>query len=177
MLILQDIRLAFRLLGRTPSFTGIVLLSIALSVGARGVVFTAIRSVLIDPLPYARAEELLQIRTAFANSDSSHGDWVLWNDAQEIIRRTRTLESVGIYGNAMFDLAGDASAPPEALYGLRITATLFPTLGVSPTLGRNILPEEDQPGHSNEMILSYGLWARRFNADRSIVGRSIDING
>jgi hypothetical protein len=61
MLILQDIRLAFRLLGRTPSFTGIVLLSIALSVGARGVVFTAIRSVLIDPLPYARAEELLVI--------------------------------------------------------------------------------------------------------------------
>jgi putative ABC transport system permease protein len=179
MSVLQDIRLAFRLFWRTPSLTGIALLSIALSVGATAVVFTAIKSVLIDPLPYAHPEELVQIRAEFANFDpsQSHTDWAFWSDAQEIIRRTRTLESVGIYGNAVFNLAGDASTPPEALYGLRISASLFPTLGVTPMLGRNILPDEDQPRHANEMILSYGLWRRRFNGDRSVVGRSFNIDG
>ena len=179
MSVLQDIRLALRLFWRTPSLTSIALLSIALSVGATGVVFTAIKSVLIDPLPYARAEELVQIRAEFVNFDpsQSHTDWAFWSDAQEIIRRTRTLESVGIYGNAVFNLAGDASTPPEALYGLRISASLFSTLGVTPMLGRNILPDEDQPGLANEMILSYGLWRRRFHADRSVVGRSFNIDG
>jgi putative ABC transport system permease protein len=179
MSVLQDIRLAFRLFWRTPSLTGIALLSIALSVGATAVVFTAIKSVLIDRLPYARAEELVQIRAEFVNFDpsQSHTDWAFWSDAQEIIRRTRTIESVGIYGNAIFDLAGDASTPPEALYGLRVSASLFPTLGVTPMLGRNILPDEDQPGQANEMILSYGLWRRRFNSDRSVVGRSVNIDG
>jgi predicted permease len=179
MSVLQDIRLAFRLFWRTPSLTSIALLSIALSVGATAVVFTAIRSVLIDPLPYLRPEELVQIRAEFANFDpsQSHTDWAFGSDAQEIIRRTRTLESVGTYGNAVFNLAGDTSTPPEALYGLRISASLFPTLGVRPMLGRNILPDEDQPGHANEMILSYGLWRRRFNADRSVIGRSFRIDG
>ena len=177
MSVLGDIRLAFRLFRRTPALTVIALLSIALSVGATAVVFTAIKSVLIDPLPYARAGELVQLRTDFTNAEPSHGDWVFWNDTQELIRRTRTLQSVGIYRNAVFDLAGDPSTPPEALYGLRMTANLFPTLGVSPMLGRNILPDEDQPGHTDEMILSYGLWARRFNSDRSVIGRTVKING
>jgi predicted permease len=177
MSILQDIRLAYRLLGRNLVATGIALLSVALSVGAAAVVFAAIKAVLIDPLPYARAEELVQIRTEFPKmQEQSNGDWVFWNDAQELIRRTRTLKSVGVYGNSVFDLAGDAGATPEALYGLRVTANLFPTLGVSPMLGRNVLPEEEKPGN-NEMILSYGLWARRFNSDRSAVGRTVTVDG
>src|SRR6266566_815069 len=177
MSILQDVRLAFRLFKRDWVGTGIALLSIALSVAATAVVFTAIKAVLIDPLPYARAEELVQIRSEFPKmQEQSHGDWVVWNDTQ-VIRRTRTLESVGVYGNAIFDLAGDACAAPEALYGLKMSASLFPTLGVAPMLGRNILPAEDQPGRPDEMILSYGLWVRRFNSDRSVLGRTVTVNG
>jgi predicted permease len=182
--VLQDIRLALRLLRRTPSVTTISLLSIALSVAATAVVFTAIKSVLVDPLPYARPGELVQIGTEFASFDPaglsnarSHVDFAFWNDAHEIMRRTRTLESVGVYGNSLVDLAGDGSAPPEALYGLRASASLFPTLGVTPMLGRNILPEEDQIGHTEVMILNFGLWKRRFRGDRNIVGRNIKING
>ncbi len=178
MSILQDIRLAFRLFRRDLAGTAIALLSIALSVAATAVVFTAIKAVLLDPLPYARPEELVQLRSEFPKmQEQSTGDWVAWNDTQELIRRTRTLESVGVYRNAIFDLAGDAGSTPEALYGLKVTASLFPTLGVSPMLGRNILPEEDQPGRPDEMILSYGLWARRFNSDRSVVGRTVTVNG
>jgi predicted permease len=178
MSFLHDIRLAFRLFRGTPGPTGIALLSVALSVGATAVVFTAIKSVLIDPLPYARASELVQLRTEFPKMrEQSHGDWVFWNDTQELIRRTSTLESVGVYRNAVFDLAGGPGTVPEALYGLKVTASLFPTLGVAPMLGRNILPEEDQPGHPDEMILSYGLWVRRFNSDRGVVGRTVTVNG
>ena len=177
MLVLHDLRFACRLLRRNLSTTAIAVLSIALSVGATSVVFAAIKSVLIDLPPYTHPEELVQIRTEFGNFEPSQTDWAFWNDAQEIIRRTRTLQSVGIYSNAIFDLAGSGSTPPEALYGLRVSASLFPTLGVAPMLGRNILPEEDHPGNTNEMILSYGLWVRRFNADQNIVGRSVNIDG
>ncbi len=174
---IQDIRYALRQLGRNPGLTAVVVLTLALSVGATSVVFAAIKSVLIDLPPYAHPEELVQIRTEFGNFEPSQTDWAFWNDAQEIIRRTRTLQSVGIYRNAIFDLAGSGSTPPEALYGLRVSASLFPTLGVTPMLGRNILPEEDHPGNTNEMILSHGLWVRRFNADLKIVGSSVNIDG
>lgn len=177
MSVIQDIRLAFRLFLRTPVLTAIALLSIAVSVGATAVVFTAIKSVLIDPLPYARAEELVQIGTEITHVPEMSGvDVVFWNDMQEVGRRTRTVESIGVYGNAVFDLEGDASTPPEALYGLRVSASVFPTLGVSPMLGRNIFPEEDQPSRGNVMILSHGLWVRRFSSDKSVIGRTIKIN-
>ena len=176
--MLQDIRIAFRFFRRAPAPTAIALLSIALSVGATAVVFAGIKSVLIDSLPYAHPEQLVLVRSEYPRmQEQSGGDWVFWNDAQETIRRTRTLASVGIYRNAVFDLAGEANSPPEALYGLMVTASLFPTLGVSPMHGRNILPEEDQPGHADVMILSYGLWVRRFHADPGVVGRTVMVSG
>jgi putative ABC transport system permease protein len=177
MSVVRDIQHAFRMLWRTPAVTGIALVSIGLSVGATAVVFTAVRAVLLAPLPYAHPSELVQIRTEFPKFEPSHSDWALWSDAQEIARRTRALASVAVYRNEMFNLAGNGPTPPEALYGLRVTANLFPTLGVAPMLGRNILPDEDQPGQANEMILSYGLWVRRFNADPSIVGHRVTIDG
>lgn len=178
MSVVHDIRLAFRVLRRNSSSTAIAIVSIALSVAATAVVFTAIKAVLITPLPYTHPEELVQIGTRFDNdSVQPIVDWAFWNDAQEIARRTRTLGSVAVYSNAIFDLAGDGSAPPEALYGLKVSENLFPTLGVRPMLGRNVLPEEDQPEHANEMILSYGLWVRRFNADRGIIGHNVQVDG
>src|SRR5438445_10311329 len=97
--------------------------------------------------------------------------------ARESCRGGRTSESIAVYGNVIFDLAGDGSTPREAPYGLNVSENLFPTLGVKPMLGRNILPDEDQPGRANEMILSYGLWVRRFNSDRNIVGRNVQVDG
>ena len=89
--MLRDLRLALRLFWHTPLLTSVALLSIALSVGATAVVFTAIKAVLFNPLPYAHPEQLVQFRTDFAKFEPSHSDWALWNDAQEITRRTRTL--------------------------------------------------------------------------------------
>ncbi len=175
--LFHDLLHALRLLRRTPTLTAAALLSIAISIGATAIVFAAVKSVLIEPLPYADAGELVQLRTENTKLGKSHADWVTWSDAQDILRSNRTFESVGIYHYALFNLSGDDHSLPEALYGLAVSANMFPTLGVSPLLGRNILPEEDQPNRNNEMILSYGLWTRRFNSDRGVIGRSVEVNG
>src|SRR5579863_656290 len=178
MSIPRDVRLAIRLFRRAPVPTGIALLSIALSVGATTVVFTAIKAVLIEPLPYARPSELVQLRSEFPRMrEQSLGDWVFWNDTRELPGRTRTLESLGVYENAIFDLSADSNATPEALYGVRVNADLFHVLGIEPMLGRDFLPEEHQPGHPDTMILSHGLWTRRFHSDRSVIGRTVNVNG
>lgn len=176
MAVLADVRLAVRLLRRAPTVTAAAVLSTALSVGAVSAVFTAVRAVLIEPLPYARPDELVQIRTEVRNGRPSAGDWVTRPEAEAILRRTRTLAAVGVSGNAVFDLAGDGRTPPEALYGVRVTASVLPTLGATPMLGRGIAKDEEVDP-TGEMILSYGLWMRRFQGDRSVVGRMVTVNG
>jgi predicted permease len=170
--LLHDIRHALRLLRRTPGLTAVAILSLAITIGITGVVFTALKTVLIDPLPYTRASELI-----FLHSEGLVAHWVNWSDMEDVRRRNRTLESLGTYHYALFNLKADTVNPPQALYGLYVSAALFPTLGVAPTIGRNILPEETQPGHDREVILSYGLWARRFASDRNITGRTLVANG
>jgi len=87
---------ALRSFSRTPGITIIALLSIAISIGATAVVFTAVKSVLIEPLPYANAGELVQLRTDYARLGPSHADWVFWPDMQDVAKATRTLESLGL---------------------------------------------------------------------------------
>ena len=177
MWLFRDFRHALRVLSRTPTLTAVALFSIAITIGATAVVFTAVKSVLIEPLPYTNAGELVQLRTDNTKFGKSHADWVTWSDAQDILRSNRTFQSAGVYQYRLFNLSGDGGSLPESLYGLGVTANMFSTLGVAPMLGRNILPEEDQPNRNNVMILSYGLWTRRFNLDRAIVGRSVEVNG
>jgi len=174
--LLQDVRQALRLFRRSPGLTAIALLSVAITTGATAVVFAAIKSVLLEPLPYKNADALVQLRTDYTRS-RPHYDWVSWADMQDVKRANHSFESLATYHYALVDLTGDANNPPEALYGLYVSSDLFPMLGVKPMFGRNILPEETQIGREREMILSYGLWTRRFASDRGIVGRSIEING
>ncbi len=174
--VIRDVRHALRSLGRTPGFAIPAIASIALSAGITAVVFAAVQAVLLDPLPYAKPEELVQLATDFQGARQSDGDYVFDRDSMEIGRRAQTLAATGTYQNAVFDLAGDAQSPPLALYGLRVSASVFPLLGVSPLLGRNILPEEDRTGGANVVILSHGLWTRRFAADPGIVGRTVKLN-
>ncbi len=125
---------------RAPGTAAIAILYIALSVGATAVVFAAIRAVLLRPFPYARAGQLVQLRTDYVYANASRADWVSWQDMQDLARDTRTLSSVATFHYSLFNLSGDSAALPEALYGLSISANLFPTLGVTPMLGRNIQP-------------------------------------
>src|SRR5579871_4371319 len=176
MSFLRDLRHAFRVLSRAPTLTAVALFSIAITIGATAVVFAAIKSVLIQPLPYAQADRLVQFRSE-TKRGKSQADWVTWSDMLDLARSNRSFQSIGIYQYALFNLTGDRTNAPEALYGLSVSANLFATLGVSPLLGRNILPEEDAPGRNNEMILSHGLWVRRFHSDPGVIGRPVEVNG
>src|SRR5271165_2164455 len=167
-----DVRDALRLWRRTPASTAVAIFSLAITIGITGVVFTALKSVLIEPLPYQQSHELVVLR-----SEGRAANWVNWSDMQDVARRNRTLASLGVYHYALFNLKGDSENAPQALYGLSVSSSLFPTLGVAPMIGRNIVPEENQLGREHEVILSYGLWARRFNSDRNVMGRSLVANG
>lgn len=174
----RDVYYALRGMRRNPVPTCIALLSVALGVGATAVVFTAVKAVLIAPLPYKHPEGLVQFRSEYPRyPEQPRGDWMSWDDAREVSRRNRTLEAVASYRNAFVDLAGASDEPPEALYGARITANLFPLLGVAPVLGRNIRPEEDQPGRPDVFVLSHSLWVRRFHADPDVVGKVFTVDG
>jgi len=177
MRLLDDARHAFRLLRRAPSVTAIAILSTAISVSATAVVFAAVKAVLIEPFPYSHAERLALLRTDFAQGGTAHSDWVRWYDAHDVAHENRSFDGVGIYHYSLVNLAGDGNSLPEAIYGLRVAANIFPMLGVKPMLGRNILPEETQLGRDREMILSYGLWVRRFHSDPHVVGTTIQVNG
>src|SRR5579862_1748449 len=139
---------ALRTFRRTPALTAVALGSIAITVGATAVVFTAVKTVLLDPLPYARPGELVQFRTDYSRFHASQADWVMLPDMQDVMRRNHSFESIGTYHYALFNLTGDGNAPPEALYGLAVSANMFSTLGVKPILGRDVLPEETEFGRA-----------------------------
>ena len=176
MSLLQDIRQAFRFFRRSPGPTILALLSIATTIAAVAVVFAAVKTVLLDPLPYRDADSVVLFRTAYQHGNSQ-GDWVAWQDMQFVKHANRSFGAVATYHYSILNLTGDANSPPEALYGLSVSAELFPALGVKPMLGRNTAPEETNTGQARVIILSYGLWARRFNSDPRIVGRIVETNG
>lgn len=169
---IADVRHALRLWRRSPAQAAVAICSLAITIGITGVVFTALKNVLIEPLPYRDSHQLVVLR-----SEGRVANWVNWFDMRDVTRRNRTLASLGVYHYSLFNLKGDSQNAPQALYGLYVSASLFPTLGVTPLIGRNILPEENQLGREHEVILSYGLWARRFNSDRNVIGRSLVANG
>ncbi|HJT90152.1 MAG TPA: hypothetical protein VJ732_19915, partial [Bryobacteraceae bacterium] len=117
---LTEIRLAVRTLGRAPGISAIAVLSIAVGAGAAAVVFAAVESVLIEPFPYAHAEQLIQIRTDFP-AGNPRQDWVSWNDMQDVARENHSFSALGAYHYSVFDLAGEANSLPEAIYGLRVS--------------------------------------------------------
>ncbi len=171
-----DLRHALRVLRRNPAVMLVALASIAIGTGAASIVFTAVKTVLIDPLPYRDPSRLVQFRTESVRG-SSRQDWVARSDMRDVLRRGTSLDSLGLYHYTVLNLAGGSQWLPEALYGLTISSSLFPTLGVTPMLGRNVAPEEDQPNHSCVLLLNYGLWVRRFQSDRGVLGKTVQANG
>ena len=177
MALLSGLREAWRTLRRAPLVAVLAVLSIAIGAAASAVVFAAVKAVLIEPFPYVHPEQLVQIRTDYPGAGNPRQDWVSWSDMQDVIRENHSFTAIATYHYSVESLSGDPQSLPEALYGLRISASLFPLLGVKPMLGRNILPEEAQLGRNREMILSYGFWMRRFHGDPAVIGRTLQVNG
>jgi putative ABC transport system permease protein len=167
----QDIRYGLRMLAKNPGFTAIAMLTLALGIGANTAIFSVVNSVLLRPLPFAQSGRIVTIGESlpgFSNTMPMNTP-----DYRAFSERQRTFETLAIYGNKHFDLSGEGR--PERVEGARISSSLFPLLGVQPTVGRAFTKDEEQAGH-NIVILSSGLWKRRFGGDPSILGQTVALD-
>jgi predicted permease len=169
--IWSDIRYAVRALGRTPGFTAILVLTLALAIGANSAIFSAIQGVLLRPLPYPQPEHIVRI---FFNSDVFPKFALNPFDLRDFRGRNRTFESIAGIVRADVQLSG--AGEPVMLHAFRVTGGYFRVLGFTPARGREFSVGDEAPGQGRLAILSDRLWRTRFGADSSTVGRSITLN-
>jgi putative ABC transport system permease protein len=169
----QDLRFGIRMLLKNPGFTLIAVFTLALGIGANTAIFSIVKSVLIQPLPFAQPDRLMQAsyRPGSGNPPDDMLSWIARRDLVDWRARSRSFERIGGYWNANLVLPGEGA--PEFIRGVSVTHDLLPMLGVQPALGRYFLPEEDKPGGDRLIILSDELWRSRFGADPGIIGQTI----
>jgi len=171
----DDLRHAFRSLTQRSGFTKVVILTIALAVGSNTAVFTLVHSMLLRPVPLVREPERLVALTMTQPRLGVDGGDLSVIDYLDLARRCTSCQAMATFnGENVVFREGEES---ERLGGLAMTTDLFAVLGVEPVLGRAFLPEEGQEGRDAVVVLSYGLWQRRFAEDPTAVGRTVSING
>jgi predicted permease len=168
----NDLRYAGRTLARAPGFTIIIVLTLALSIGANSAIFSVIQGVLLRPLPYPQPERLVRI---YFQSDSQPKFSLNPNDFRDFRERNRTFESMAAIIRGDVQLSG-AGADPVMLRGFNVTAGYFGTLGVKPARGRDFTTADELAERGRIVILSDHLWRSRFASDPNILGRTIRLN-
>jgi putative ABC transport system permease protein len=169
----QDVRFAVRTFRRRPVFTAALIATLALGIGANAAIFSVTKAVLLGRLPFRDPSRLVMVwedapAAGFPRNTPAPGSYADW------VNSIRSFEGVAAIDQADFNLTGDGD--PEKIGGAFATASLFSVLGVQPVLGRVWRLDEDQPG-SHLAVLNYGVWIRRFGADRGIIGRVVDFSG
>ncbi|HKG48225.1 MAG TPA: ABC transporter permease [Pyrinomonadaceae bacterium] len=172
--LLHDLRYAVRLQRKNPGFTIVAVIALALGIGANTAIFSVVNTVLLRPLPYKDPERLVMVwedasRHGYPRDTPAAANYVDWRDQNQVF------ESMAAIADTSFNLTG--AGDPERLEGRRVSANLFPLLGVDPQIGRVFTAAEDQPGAQRVVLLSYALWQRRFGGDPNIVGRALTLNG
>jgi predicted permease len=176
--LIQDVRYGARMLLKNPGFTLVAVLSLALGIGANTTIFTLINAVLLHPIPVREPETLVSIfSTDEQNKNSLFNVLNISRMNYEDFRdQNDVFEASAAYLGAPVSLSGGGD--PEQLAGDLVSGDFFSLLGVKPALGRAFLPEEDKvDGAGDVVVLSDGLWRRRFGADPGVVGRSVTLNG
>ena len=169
----QDVAFALRVFRRSPGFTAVALLTLALGIGANSAIFSVVNGVLLQPLPYADSDELVYIYSQFPTLEFDEF-WVSPPEYRELQERARSFESIGAWRTSRVNIAG-ADAPVRVT-AAAVTAEFFTTLGVSPTTGRTFGREEDVTDAS-VVVISHGLWQRAFGGDPGVVGGTVEVNG
>jgi putative ABC transport system permease protein len=170
----QDLRYGARMLLKNPGFTLIVLLTLALGIGANTAIFSVVNAVMLRQLPFANPDRLVRLRESnpergLASFSVSQPNFLDWRG------RNQTFEALAATIGESFNL--NAGGEIEVVQGVSITADFLPVLGVRPALGRNFLPEEDRPGGNTRVaLITHGFWQRRFGGDRAIVGKTLTIS-
>jgi len=170
----QDLKYALRSLRKAPGFTAVAALALALGIGANTVLFSVISFSLLRPIPFPDPDRLLivnQTSPTFANSSCAWLNYLDWRASA-----AKVFTHFAAERRDSFNLTGEGGEP-ERVLGRLATAELLPMLGVRPVLGRLYGPEQDNAGAPRTVLLSYGLWQRRFGGDAKVVGRSIELSG
>jgi putative ABC transport system permease protein len=171
--LLQDLRYSFRRLAKSPAFTGIVVLTLALGIGANTAIFSAVNAVLLRPLPYRDSRQLVTIEHLYPSLDLEAP--VSVPGFLDYKRKSRSFTSMAVQTGWQANLTGIDE--PVRLQGQRVTGEFFTTLQVPALRGRTLQPGEDSAGHDRVAVLSYDAWRRIFGGASDIVGRSISLNG
>ena len=167
----QDIRYAIRRLIKSPAFTVVALLTLALGIGANTAIFSVVNAVLLKPLPYQDPNHLVGI---YHVSDGERAV-VSGPNFYDVKKQSTTLQDAAAISTSRTILTGQGE--PVRLNAAEISASLFDLLGVQPALGRTFRGEENEPGKTSVAVLSHTLWQQRFGGDRNIVGRRITLDG
>jgi putative ABC transport system permease protein len=169
----QDIWFGLRGLRSRPAFTITILLTLALGIGANAAIFRFVDAALLRPLPFARPDRLVHLWETFESkvdqrSEASFPDYLVWR------ARNVVFSDLGGYQDADFIVGGER---PTTVAGMKVTANFFDVLGLRSLVGRTFVENEDAPGAPKIALLAYGFWQRQFGADRSVIGRTVTING
>jgi putative ABC transport system permease protein len=172
----RELRFAVRGLWKTKGFTAVTLLTVALGVGANTAIFSIVHGVLLRPLPFRSPERIVTLWESVPDEAgvprrwrTTAGDYFDWEG------EATTFERMALFGSAGVNWIGDGE--PEELLGARVSASYFDVLGIEPILGRTFLPEENVPGNERVLLLSHGLWQRRFGRSKDVLGRSLLLDG
>jgi putative ABC transport system permease protein len=172
--LLHDLRFAVRMLWQGRGFTLVAIIALALGIGANSAIFSVVNAVVLRPLPFKDAEQLVVLW----GNIHQEGLEELELSAPEFTdfrARATAFEHIAAYNAQGFNLTGVGE--PERVLGASVSASLFPLLGVTPALGRAFSEEEDKPGRDQVAVISHALWQRRFSADPGIVGRAVTLDG
>jgi len=167
-----DLRQGARVLGRSPAFTVVCVATLALAIGPTTAILSVVDALLVRPLPYASPEKLAFVWDRQKNGAPVNVGYATYDD---IRRHATTLASIS--ASSFIEMTLSSPTDPERLEGAGVTANYFATLGVPMYAGRDFTADDDQPGHTNVVILTHGLWMRRFGGDRAIIGHTVDLDG
>ena len=177
--LFQDLKFGARLLAKTPAFTVIAALSLALGIGANTTIFTLVNAVLLNPLPVEDPSQLVSVWTTDERNQGTGLDFLQTSPMNFKDLRDKNEVFSGMTGHVGLPLnITGGSGQPEQIFGELVTGNYFSVLGARPQIGRGFLPDEDRtPGEKLVAVLGYGEWQKRFGGDPSIVGRTISLNG
>ncbi len=172
----QDVRFGIRVLIKNPGFTLVAVLALALGIGANTAMFSIVNSVLLRPLPYAQPERLVKLWTRFTNIGlPDDQNWISAPEFRDITELNKSLSDLAAFTNVNFNITTSGTA--NRVLGAQVSPGFFAILGVNAERGRVFAKEEGEKGHDTVLLLSHGLWERRFGADPGITGKQIIANG
>jgi putative ABC transport system permease protein len=170
----QDLRYALRVQAKNPGFTAIAVVALALGIGANTAIFSVVNGVLLRPLAFRDAGDLVVVLQKSLRSGADHMP-VAPASYTDIKQQNRSFASIGAAEVTGGSLTGDGQ--PEQITGLRMTASVFDVLGMPPLVGRTFREDEEETGRHRVVVLTHQLWQRRFGADPSIVGKAVNLSG